>query len=220
MKCRYCGKVCTSKSGLTLHLQNCETRQSLTCLICGKECTSKSGLSLHLKSCRSPVAVAVEEPPAETEETILDSTSCRKKGFRLVFDDDQDSFVVTIGKRMMGVGSTTAAAIEDMKKTITKQNRVPTSYFVIYCKISDDELEGIDMEYPFIGGESKTKNEAEELAKRIVRENRNSTIIPKIYKANGNKETLTTIMERAKRHFYTMYRDMLESHRIYRRTRR
>lgn len=54
--CPQCGKECTSKSGLTLHIQACRGKPEpgsaggkLVCEHCGKACSSTSGLTLHKK---------------------------------------------------------------------------------------------------------------------------------------------------------------------------
>lgn len=73
LKCPQCGKICTSSSGLTLHIKNKHSSQledrsqndkessdnksqsdgesfdSLKCPYCNKLCTSSSGLTLHIK---------------------------------------------------------------------------------------------------------------------------------------------------------------------------
>lgn len=56
-----CGKICTSKPGLTLHQQKCDQTTDIktpvqnttgyTCA-CGKVCSSQSGLTLHQQRCK------------------------------------------------------------------------------------------------------------------------------------------------------------------------
>lgn len=54
-KCNKCGKICSSSSGLTLHMKNCsgehaQIETELECPICHKKCSSTSGLTLHRQS--------------------------------------------------------------------------------------------------------------------------------------------------------------------------
>lgn len=85
-----------------------------------------------------------------------------------------------------------------------------SKYFVLYAKVVDDEEEGLDMEYPFLGGESFNEDEADQIARRIIDENKNATIIPKILQADGPKEAL----ERSQVFFYHIYMEMIETHKI------
>lgn len=70
LECPRCNLVCSSKSGLTLHMKSCNGRTpavgKLVCDWCGHSCSSTSGLTLHRKRCLKRPEMAVDEVLAES----------------------------------------------------------------------------------------------------------------------------------------------------------
>lgn len=58
-------------------------------------------------------------------------------------------------------------------------------WYVIYCKISENKKNKIlQINYPFIGGIKDSEKEAESLAKKIIHDKKQFTIIPEIIQQN------------------------------------
>lgn len=76
-----CGKTCTSKSGLTLHLKSCNPdlintspKLKLVAIFCtcGRTCTTQSGYTLHRKSCDGIPPTKVPSIITQIQESFKD----------------------------------------------------------------------------------------------------------------------------------------------------
>lgn len=85
-----------------------------------------------------------------------------------------------------------------------------SSFAVIYVKITDNKKEGISIQGPTVSDIKETVAEANDEAKRLVNEARNSTIIPRIYTMESITE-LETKLQEARSFFKSMHDNMAEA---------
>ena len=85
-----------------------------------------------------------------------------------------------------------------------------SSFAIIYVKITDNKKEGISLQGPTVSDIKETVAEANDEAKRLVNEARNSTIIPRIYPLESITE-LETKLQEARNFFKSMHDNMAEA---------
>jgi len=59
-------------------------------------------------------------------------------------------------------------------------------FLVVYCKISDDKSEGIELSTVYFGGVCATQEEADNVATECVSNTQGGIIIPRILQFEGN----------------------------------
>lgn len=80
-------------------------------------------------------------------------------------------------------------------------------FYVFYGKVIEDKQEGIKITYPFLGGETDTKENADILARELVNDRSNqATIIPKIFIG----QSITEVYNAAHKKFEKMAENMME----------
>jgi len=84
------------------------------------------------------------------------------------------------------------------------------SYAVIYVKVTDNKKDGISIQGPTVSDIKETAAEANDEAKRLVNEARNSKIIPRIYSLESITE-LETKLQEARSFFKSMLDNMTEA---------
>jgi hypothetical protein len=84
------------------------------------------------------------------------------------------------------------------------------NYAVIYVKVIDNKKDGISIQGPTVSDITETEIEANEEARRLVNEARNSTIIPRIYTLESITELEAKLLE-AKSFFQSMHDNMSEA---------
>lgn len=88
-------------------------------------------------------------------------------------------------------------------------------YIVFYCKVVEDKEVGILVDFPFYGGEATTEADAEIIARTLVNEQQQNqiTLIPKVFeKLDG--QTITDVMEEARKRFDKMSRSMYDCEEV------
>ena len=86
-------------------------------------------------------------------------------------------------------------------------------FVVVYAKITEDKIHGIIFNGPILGPVKDDRPEAERAARKLVNENRNSTIIPRIYEA-GSVLKIDEIVDSSRGYFESMKRNMTEAKEV------
>ena len=84
-------------------------------------------------------------------------------------------------------------------------------FAIVYARIIDNKKNGLEMEGPFLGPESRTMSEAHTLCEDLVTESKNHTIV-RIYDLDKLSEQ--GALEKAKESFDKIYEDMKAASRI------
>jgi len=101
--------------------------------------------------------------------------------------------------------------VEDLKVLEAPAHK----FIVIYIRISEDKDRGLLIHGPWFGDTTATKQDAEEEAKRLVKEARNVTTVPRIYQIEPHKPNSSMkAMDLAREYFAEMEVQMREAKRL------
>lgn len=83
-------------------------------------------------------------------------------------------------------------------------------FVVIYVKITDDKKDGLTITKPTLGPTRDLFNQAEDESRAIINQNRNCTIIPRIYEID-NILGVGSVLREAREYFDALYKNMSEA---------